>query len=98
MATYTASNAKTITLSNGVVNTVTLTSPGDNIVFSITANHKPIYYTVGNPGQTIPNPTVEGDNCFVADYQNSVSQHWNGGALTIKMIAAGTPTVTVMIH
>jgi hypothetical protein len=98
MATYTASNAKTITMVNGQVDTVTLTAPGKNISFAITASHKPIYFTLGNPGQTIPNPTVEGDNCFAVDYQSVFSGPWNGGAVTIKMIAAGTPTVTVMIY
>lgn len=98
MATYTASNAKTITMVNGQVDTITLTAPGDNISFAITANHKPIYFTMGNPGQTIPNPTVEGDNCLAADYQSVFNHPWNGGPITLKMIASGTPTVTVMIY
>jgi len=98
MATYTASNAKTITMVNGDVETVTLTAPGSTIAFAITANHKPIYFTVGNPGQTIPTPTVGGDNCYAVDYQSVFTGPWNGGAATIKMIAAGTPTVTVMIY
>lgn len=98
MATYSASNAKTITLVNGQVDTLTLTAPGNTISFAITANHKPIYFTLGNPGQTIPTPTVEGDNCYAVDYQTVFTGPWNGGAVTIKMIAAGTPTVTVMIY
>ena len=98
MATYSASNAKTFTMVNGQVDTVTLTAPGKTIAFVITASHKPIYFTAGHPGQTIPAPTVEGDNCYVVDYQSVFTGPWNGGAVTLKMIAAGTPTVTVMIY
>lgn len=98
MATYSASNAKTITMVNGQVDTLTLTSPGKSIAFAITSGHTPIYFTAGNPGQTIPAPTVEGDNCYVVDYQSVFTGPWNGGAVTLKMIAQGTPTVTVMIY
>jgi hypothetical protein len=98
MATYTASHAKTITMVNGQVDTITLTAPGEHISFAITAGHKPIYFTMGNPGQDIPTPTVEGDNCYCVDYQSVFQGPWNGGAVTLKMIAAGTPTVTVMIY
>lgn len=98
MATYSASNAKTITMVNGQVDTLTLTGNGTHIAFVITQNHKPIYFTLGNPGQTIPAPTAEGDNCFCVDYQSVFSGPWNGGSVTIKMIAEGTPTVTVMLY
>lgn len=98
MATYTASHAKTITMSNGVVDTVILTGTGNHIAFAITANHKPIYFTHAGPGQELPEPTVAGDNCYCVDYQSVFSGPWEGGPVTLKMIANGTPTVTIMLY
>jgi hypothetical protein len=97
MATYTASHAKTFTLSNGVVDTVVLTGIGNHIAFAVTANHKPIYFTLNGPGQELPDPTVGGDNCYCVDYQSVFSGPWTGGPVTLKLIAAGNPTLTVML-
>lgn len=98
MATYTASHAKTITMVNGQVDTLTLTGIGTHISFVITQNHKPIYFTLANQAGDVPAPTVGGDNCFAVDYQSVFTGPWNGGPVTINMIAAGTPTVTVMLY
>lgn len=98
MATYSASHAKTITMVNGQVDTVTLTGIGTKIAFAITANHKPIYFALSNRADDVPTPTVGGDNCYCVDYQSVFEGPWNGGPVTLKMIASGTPTVTVMLY
>jgi hypothetical protein len=97
MASYTASQAKTITLVNGQVDEVTLTGTGERLLIAVTANHKPIYFTLGYPSETLANPTVGGDDCYVFDYQNDMDFHWHGSSAKIKVIAAGTPTVTFML-
>ena len=97
MATYNASQAKTITLVNGQVDEITLTGTGERLHISVTANHKPIYFTVGLPGDTLANPTVGGDDCYVFDYQNVMDFPWHGCAAKLKVIAGGTPTITVML-
>jgi hypothetical protein len=98
MATYTASHAKTITMVNGQVDTVTLTGIGNHVAFVITSNHKPIYFTMAGPGQELPNPTIAGDNCYCVDYQSVFSGPWTGGPVSLKVLAAGTPTVTIMLY
>lgn len=97
MATYTAAQAKTITLVNGQVDEITLTGTGERLHIAVTANHKPVYFTVGYPAETLANPTVAGDDCFVFDYQNVMDFRWFGCSAKIKVIAAGTPTITVML-
>jgi hypothetical protein len=97
MATYTASQAKTITLVNGQVDTITLTGTGSRLHIAVTANHKPIYFTAGDKLETIPTPTVGGDDCYVFDYQNYMDFPWYGNNAQVKVIAAGTPTITVML-
>lgn len=97
MATYTASQAKTVTLSNGQVDTFTLTGTGERLHIAVTANHKPIYFTVGYASDTLADPSVEGDNCYVFDYQNLMDFPWHGTNAKIKVIADGTPTITVML-
>lgn len=97
MATYTASQAKTATLVNGQVDTFNLTGTGDRLHIAVTANHKPIYFTIGNIGETIGTPTAGGDNCYVFDYQNAMDFHWHGTNAQVKVIAEGTPTITVML-
>lgn len=97
MATYTASQAKTITLVNGQVDQINLTGTGDRLHIAVTANHKPIYFTIADFGDTPADPTVAGDNCYVFDYQNPMDFHWHGTNARVKVIAAGTPTITVML-
>lgn len=97
MASYTATQAKTITLVNAQVDEITLTGTGERLHIAVTANHKPIYFTAGYTEETLPNPTVGGDNCYVFDYQNVMDFHWHGAPCKVKVIAAGTPTITVML-
>lgn len=97
MATYTASQAKTVTLTNGQVDTFTLTGTGQRLHIAVTSNHKPVYFTVGYPADTINDPSVAGDNCYVFDYQNIMDFPWDGAGVKVKVIAAGTPTITVML-
>lgn len=97
MATYTASQAKTITLVNGQVDEITLTGSGERLHIAVTANHKPIYFTIGYTDEAVPDPTVGGDNCYVFDYQNAMDFHWHGAPAKVKVIAGGTPTITVML-
>lgn len=97
MASYTASQAKTITMVNGQVDTITLTGTGERLQIAVTSNHKPIYFKMGYQWDTVDDPTVAGDDCFVFDYQNNMNFHWHGTSAKIKVIAAGTPTVTFML-
>lgn len=97
MAAYTASQAKTITLVNGQVDEITLTGTGERLHIAVTANHKPVYFTIGGKDDTLANPTVGGDDCYVFDYQNVMDFHWHGTNAKVKVIAGGTPTITVML-
>jgi hypothetical protein len=97
MATYTASQAKTVTLTNGQVDTITLRGTGQRLHIAITSNHKPVYFTMGYPSDTIDDPSVAGDDCYVFDYQNIMDFPWSGTGAKVKVIAAGTPTITVML-
>ena len=98
MATYTATEAKTITLVNGQGDTIVLTGTGTKIGFAITANKQHIYVKFAGPGQTIADPTVGGDNCFCVDHQTMIQLPWGGSPVTLKLICSGTPTVTVMLY
>lgn len=97
MATYTASQAKTITLVSSTVDTVTLTGTGKTIRFVATSNKGHVYYTLAQPSQTPPNPTVAGDDCFVTSDTTVHDHPWTNNGCVVKVIASGTPTITIAL-
>lgn len=95
MATYSASQVKTITLVSGQVDTVTLAGSGSTLRVSSNSTSVPVSFTVAQPGGTPATPTDAGDNCFVV--MNSYSTFdlpWTGNGCVIKVIATGTPIVS----
>ena len=98
MATYTASQAKTITLVAATVDTITLTGTGNNLHVWQTST-TPIYFTTAQPGQTPATPTVAGDNTIgIFNNNNSTDFPWSGNGIVIKVISAGTGTINFALH
>ena len=98
MATYSASEAKTITLVANTVDTVTLTGSGNLIHFWQTST-TPIYMTFAQPGQTPATPTIAGDNCYAIMNNNNPTEFpWSGNGIVIKLISAGTGTINCVLH
>jgi len=98
MATYSASDAKTITLVANTVDTVTLTGSGNNLHVWQTST-TPIYLTFAQPGQTPATPTVAGDNTIgIFNNNNSTDFPWSGNGIVIKVISAGTGTINFALH
>lgn len=97
MATYTASQAKTITMVASTVDTVTLTGTGKFIRFIQSAGKTHVYYTVEQPGGTPATPTVAGDNCYIT-IDTAIHDHpWSGNGCVLKLITSGTPTLTIQL-
>jgi hypothetical protein len=98
MATYSASQAKTITCVANQVDTITLTGTGNELHLWQTST-TPIYFTLAQPGQTPTTPTVAGDNCYaLMNNNNSDNYPWNGNGIVIKLITAGTGVVNFTLH
>lgn len=92
MATYTGSEAITVTLVANTVDTITLTGAGTELRISQTST-TPIYIITAQPGQTPATPTVggAGTTAIMTDYP--VVLPWTGSGIVIKVISAGTGTV-----
>jgi hypothetical protein len=92
MATYTGSEAITVTLVSSQVDTITLTGAGTELRISQTST-TPIYIITAQPGQTPATPTVggAGTTAIMTDYP--VVLPWTGSGIVIKVISAGTGTV-----
>lgn len=98
MATYTASEAKTITLVANTVDTITLTGSGSQLHIWQTST-TPIYLTFAQPGQTPTTPTVGGDETIgIMNNNNPTDIPWSGNGIVIKAISAGTGTVNFALH
>lgn len=97
MATYSASQNKTITLVGSQVDTITLTGAGE--LFKIwQSSTTPIYFTIAGVGETPATPTVAGDNTYVSMNNYPDSLPWRGTGIVIKVISAGTGTVNFTLH
>ena len=98
MATYSASQAKTITLVANTVDTVTLTGSGTQLHIWQTST-TPIYLTFAQPGQTPTTPTVGGDETIgIFNNNNSTDIPWSGNGIVIKAISTGTGTINFALH
>jgi hypothetical protein len=99
MATYTASQAKYVTLVANTVDTITLTGTGNSIRLATTASTSFAYFTIAPTGQTPATPTVAGDNTYVTapSAPGYVDIPWNGGGAVISIISSGTPTIGVLL-
>ena len=95
MATYSASQVKTITLVSGQVDTITLAGSGTTLRVSSNSTSVPVSFTVAQPGGTPATPTDAGDNCYVVmSAYDSFDLPWTGNGCVIKVIATGTPIVS----
>ena len=95
MATYSASQAKYITLVANTVDTVTLTGTGSTLRVITTNGTAHAYFTAGSVNATVANPTVGGDNTYPAVHGNPgyIDIPWTGNSVVVKVISSGTPTV-----
>ena len=95
MATYSASQVKTITLVSGQVDTITLNGSGSTLRVQTNSTSVPVSFTVAQPGGTPATPTDGGDNCYVAiNSYSTFDLPWSGNGCVIKVIATGTPIVS----
>ena len=92
MATYTGSEAITVTLVANQVDTITLTGAGTELRISQTST-TPIYIITAQPGQTPATPTVAGAGTTAIMTNYPVVLPWTGSGIVIKVISAGTGTV-----
>ena len=92
MATYTGSEAITVTLVASQVDTITLTGAGTELRISQTST-TPIYIITAQPGQTPATPTVAGAGTTAIMTNYPVVLPWTGSGIVIKVISAGTGTV-----
>lgn len=97
MATHTVAQSDIakhgITLTAGVVDTVTFTSTDAARVQLFSNGAAEVYFTVD--GST---PTVGGANCYLLPAVASVDdvEPPTGGATVVKLISSGTPTLSVV--
>lgn len=97
MATYSASQAKTVTCVASQVDTITLTGTGTELhVWQ--SSTTPIYYSLAGTGQTPTTPTVAGDNLYASMNSYPDVYPWNGNGVVIKLITAGTGVVNFTLH
>lgn len=96
MATYTGSEAITVTLVANTVDTITLTGAGTELRISQTST-TPIYIITAQPGQTPATPTVGGAGTTAIMTNYPVVLPWTGSGIVIKVISAGTGTVNFIL-
>ena len=96
MATYTGSEAITVTLVASTVDTITLTGAGTELRISQTST-TPIYIITAQPGQTPATPTVGGAGTTAIMTNYPVVLPWTGSGIVIKVISAGTGTVNFIL-
>jgi hypothetical protein len=97
MATYTASNAKSITTVADQVDTITLTGAGKTLRITGRSGSTHTFFTTAPLGQTPATPTASGDNCYVAEHTGTIDYPWNGSGAVIKLINSGITTLTFML-
>jgi len=97
MATYTASNAKSITTVADQVDTITLTGAGKTLRIIGRSGSTHTFFTTAPLGQTPATPTVTGDNCYVTEHTGHIDYPWNGSGAVIKLINAGITASTFML-
>lgn len=96
MATYTGSEAITVTLVATQVDTITLTGAGTELRISQTST-TPIYIITAQPGQTPATPTVGGAGTTAIMTNYPIVLPWTGSGIVIKVISAGTGTVNFIL-
>lgn len=99
MATYSASQAKYITLVANTVDTITLSGTGNTIRFLTTSGTSHAYFTISSLSNTPATPTVAGDNTYATAHAapGYIDIPWNGGGAVISIISSGTPSIGVML-
>jgi len=97
MATYTASNAKSITTVAAQVDTLTLTGAGKTLRIISRSGSTSTFFTTAPLGQTPATPTSSGDDCYCTEHIGLIDYPWNGSGAVIKLINSGISTVTFML-
>lgn len=89
----------TVTLTASTVETVDLTGNGNKVMVTIIDAAAPVYFNVSTTGSPAANPTIAGDE--QDSLPNAVGAFRivrgtaSGATTRVKLISAGTPTVTV---
>jgi hypothetical protein len=98
MANYTANTTKTITLVSGQVDTITLSGVGTTIRVQSNSTTVPVSFAVAQPGGTPATPTDKGDDCYVVmSAYDAFDLPWSGNGAVVKVIATGTPIVSISL-
>jgi len=97
MATYSASNAKSITTVANQVDTITLTGTGKTLRIVGRSGSTHTFFTTAPLGGTPATPTVSGDDCFVNEHSTTTDYPWNGSGAVIKLINSGIVNLTFML-
>lgn len=94
-----AVRVRTQALVAATVATIDLTGPGNKVAVTIIDNAAPVYFNVSTVANPAANPTVAGDDLDSVPNAIGATRIVRGtssGADTrVKLISAGTPTVTV---
>ena len=97
MATYTASNAKSITTVAAQVDTLTLSGTGKTLRIIGRSGSTHTFFTTAPLGQTPATPTSAGDDCYVTEHTGTIDYPWNGSGAVIKLINSRIASVTFML-
>lgn len=98
MASYTASQAKTVTTVGSQVDDITLTGEGSILRFITTSGSTHTYFTAVPNSDTPATPTVGGDNCYAVAHGNVITDYpWPGTSAKLKIVNSGVVTLTVML-
>lgn len=98
MATYSVSQSKTYALTSGQVDTITLTGTGTTLRVQSDSTTVPVSFTVGQPYSDPATPTSKGDDCYtLLTAYSPFDIKWSGNGCVVKIIATGTPTVSVAL-
>ena len=98
MASYTATNAVTVTTVGGQVDDITLTGDGTKLMFMTTSGSTHTYFNASPNDVFLANPTVGGNNCYAIAHGNVISEFpWPGTSARLKIINSGVVTITVML-
>jgi hypothetical protein len=98
MASYTVNIAKHAVLTPSTVDTVTFNNPCSFLILTNrTTSGDPIFFTFGDPTKGIPDPTVNGDDCYVVAIGMTLSIPGDGTAPILKLISNGAQNYSAMV-
>jgi hypothetical protein len=97
MATYSASQAVTITTVANQVDTITLSGTGNTLRITGHSGSSHIFFTTAPTGQTPVTPVAGGNDCYVGEPDVGQDFPWNGAGAVIKIISTGINVFSIML-